>query len=66
MYVYGVLVLDGLIFGIAGELSRVVEVSRCNRLAYRLGIVRVGARFNLHTIINMYIKSILFHTHPST
>ena len=58
MYVYSVLVLYGLILGVAGKLGRIVEVSRGNRFAYRLRIVRIGASFNLqyiHTSVHTYI-----------
>ena len=48
MYVYSVLILNGLILGVAGELGRVVEVSGRDGLADCLSIMRVGASFNLH------------------
>ena len=60
MYVYSVLVLNGLVLGVAGELGGIVEVSRGDRFAYRIRIVRVGASFNLNTyIIHTYIHTYL-------
>ena len=65
MYVYSVLVLNGLVLGVAGELGRVVEVSRGDRFAYRICIVRVGASFNLHTYIHTYIHTYM-HTYTQS
>ena len=60
MYVYSVLILNGLILGVAGELGRVVEVSGRDGLADCLSIMRVGANFNLHrhTYIHTYVHTL--------
>ena len=53
------LILYGLILGVAGELGRIIEVSGRDGFADCLCIMRVGASFDLHlhTYIHTYIRT---------